>query len=173
MISEASIMYRLIKALNEQMVPLINLVEIKSAAEHQNVIQQIDTAFACRETIELLDTIKKKVADLQRRSEANASTIMTLIKEEPVKTIYCSAKKKPRIWYKFPYKRSGHEEEFDGLMTYFGIPKNVSENEIVRFHGPGFSDYCTKLAGECKELPTEPTSVELGITMRRLKGVDE
>lgn len=176
MIKEAIMLYKLVKHVNEQLIPLVNLIENNGASLHNDVREQIDIAFACRETATMLEELRKSISKLQAKSETNASTVVELVKKttnEPARTEYCSANVKPRIWFKIPYKRTPENyEEYEDLMKkLMSLP---IELDLIRPNAPGIADYCTELIGKGQQpIAKDISSTELGLTMRKLKNVDE
>ena len=169
MLKESLMLYKVTSKMSEQLIPLVNLLEIRADEHSANVVEEIDLAFAARESLSTLEELTKRIRKLQTLCESLAAKQMI---GDPIRTEFCTASPKPRIWYKIPYKRGGNEEEFDGIMKTLGVPSNVYENELVRFHGPGVADYCTKMIGECKEPPfKDVVTTELGITMRKTRDV--
>jgi len=175
MLKEAKILHDSIKELYLDMIPLLSLLEKKTQEEMTTYgAQQVDTAYACRETNNILDELKKKINRISTIAQTVASVSMTAMQEERIKTLHVTATTKPRMWFKIVTRRDSNPEEHDRLLTALGVPKHIAESEAVRIHPPKFCDYMTELVGKGEDVPVDVakvTATELGLRLVRRKDI--
>ena len=174
MLTEAKVLHDSVKDLYLELLPLLTRLEEKTQEDMITTMgyQQVDTAYACRDTIALLDALKKKINKLYRISQTIASTMMTVDNKDKLTTQHATASKNPKLWFKITTKREKNPEEHDKLLEFCGVPKEIAEAEIVRLHPPNFMEMITTLIGRGDPVPVDmenitATNLDLRITKRK------
>jgi hypothetical protein len=147
--SEAKALYLEVKKLHERVTPLVNSM-IVDTIESGEAYQCMDTVYALREAVTLLDDLKRS---MNKASKLVTNIAVRLAPDKNIRSSYCTAVCKAKAWPKYPSKRAVNEALHDTIFSDLGIPPYVGEMDIVRLHGPGFSEYCTKLLALGKPLP--------------------
>ena len=160
MLNESKALFASIQDLYLELVPLLELLEKKTKEELETMGgQQIDTAYACRESIAVLDVLKKRINKIYSIAQAIASVHITMLDKDRMSTQHATASPNPRPWFKIPYKRDKDPKEYDRLMAFCGVPQEASERETIRLHAPGFMDWMAELLGSGAALPFDPSSM--------------
>lgn len=175
MLKEAKVLHDSVKDTYVELVSLLEVLEKKTQEEmHTYGAQQVDTAYACRETMSILDNLRKRINRVYTVAQTVASVTMTAMGQDKLSTLHATATPKPRLWFKLVTNRESDPKEHDRLQTFLGVPQDIAEKEVVRIHGPNFCDYMTELVGEGKEVPVDVKNVrgtELNIRITKKKDI--
>ena len=172
MLKEATVLYKVVKDLQKDLLPLLAALENKTVLA--DGIEQTDTAYACREAIEILKDLTTRVNKVSSMAKLMANHFAMSRDMSRIRTDYCSATPKPRLWYKITVKRDKDPEEHDLLQRFCGVPQEMAEREVLRIHSPNFMDYLTELVGIGQEIPVDHTKLsqtEFDLSIRRKKDI--
>lgn len=119
------------------------LKQIEQLFATQNLAGKIDTVYALQKVSDTLTDIRKQVDKVVKSMTKPISIQMEFEQLASISTPYCTAKTKVEMFANVPHKREKDPEKFDRLMQGLGVPLQVSQQEGVRFHWPGFKDLLT------------------------------
>jgi hypothetical protein len=154
MIREAKVLHDMVKELQTELLPLLTLLENKTLVDKEKYgINQADTAYACRETNNILKDLTTRINKVAQAAKLISNHFMMNRKLSKIRTEYCTASAKPRIWFKIAVKRDHSPEEHDLLQRFCGLPQEMAEKEVLRIHPPNFMDYLTERIGRGDSIP--------------------
>lgn len=176
---EATDYYSLVQKLYEEHVKRLPQLQ-ESIKRCTDLKELVDYAFAMNRASKFLDDMRKTCDATEMLCERLACLIWVAAEMTgPIRTEHCSATPNIKMIATIP-KRSTHPAEFEALMTFLGIPKNLideEQGEVVRAHWPGLVSYLSRLMSEGKPLPPgidpQKTYPEYHLTLRPKKGVGE
>lgn len=124
-----------------------------------------DIGFVCKKIYEQLDSIRKETQRLQELAEKLAC--LKAVQEEKVKIHGRLATGTPDVSMSanLPHPRK-NPEEYLALCDYLGIPKQMIDWDLFRFHWPGFKKFFTHQMQNGKPVPP---GVKLGKTYSHYK----
>jgi hypothetical protein len=137
-------------------------------------IEQVDTAYACRETTEILKDLVTRINKVSSMSKILANQFAMSRSLSKIKTDYCTATPKPRLWYKITVKRDKDPDGHDLLQNFCGVSQEIAEKEVLRIHPPNFMDYLTERIGNGQSVPVDPSKIqqtEFDLSIRRKKDI--
>jgi hypothetical protein len=175
MLKEAKMLHDSVKEMYAEMLPLITLLEQKSATDHDSYgKEQVDTAYACRETINMLQDMEKKINKVTKAAALVANYYMKAAEVTKITTDHCTATAKVKLWFKIPYKREKDPDFYDDLQRYAGVRQEMFHRELVRIHPPNLMDALTEDIGNGNPVPVDPAKVQdtsFELVCRRKKDV--
>ena len=175
MLKEAKIMHDTVKELYDELIPLLALIEQKSAMDHESFgREQANTTYACRETINMLKELEKGINKASKAAKLVANYYMNAVNSTKIVTEYCTATAKVRFWYQIPHKREINPEFYDDLQRFCGVKEEYLDKEGVRVHGPNLMDLLTDAIANGDSVPVDPAKVqqtEFDLIIRRKKDV--
>ncbi len=153
------------------------LIKLKEdVATEVSETELADVAFALERSIRYLEDIRKELSKTNSHIKTMAclkwtENQATTMDGQPIRTAYCTATPEVKMYAPFPIKKD--KDGWDELMKWLGIPKEISDKEIVRPHYPAMLELCTELSREGKPLPpgVDPSKkkAQYDLKMRKTK----
>ena len=151
--------------------------EIEAEFNLSNLAGKVDTVYGLQKTSEMLTDIRKQIDKLEKRLGLHTCMVMEFEQVHRLKTDHCSAGMKIEQFINLPHKREKDPEKFDRLMGQLGVPSDISEHEVVRFHWPAYKEWFSKRQADGEPLPigVDPDDVyaEYSVQTRKVREPDE
>lgn len=115
---EQSILAEQVKSLLD-IIPVIGTLE-KQINEHPTNLEFLgNSVFVCRKTKEILDSVKKKLNELESKCSYQACLVFGKIEEPNYKSEYCTISPNPEFYVKYP--SSPNEEGYEEFVKQLPI----------------------------------------------------
>jgi len=168
-------MYVAAKRLHHQLYQQFQ--EIEAQFNLSNLAEKVDTVYGLQKTSQMLTDIRKQIDKLERKLGLQACVVMEFEQVHRLKTEHCSAGMKIEQFVNLPHKREKDPEKFDELMAQLGVPAEIAQQEVVRFHWPAYKEWLSARQANGDPLPAgvDPDDVyaEYSVQTRKLREPDE
>lgn len=138
---------------------LLSLRDIwEDISQNEDLNECADKVYALRETIKVLEQTLKELKKVFALAEKTACLVELRGEQDAASTDYCSGKAKVKQIVTCPSKRRYNPEQFDKLMEYLGVPRELyqreeGKEELLRPHWPEIQELMNDALNKGENIP--------------------